>query len=72
MCGDSERKRPPEEISRSDLIDRAIRNAKNGNKKKGIKHTRREAVMFVFALGSTHADDLCRRFGFDPEELVKR
>ena len=30
------------------------------------------AVMETFALGSSYSFALCRRFGFDPEEKIKR
>lgn len=29
-------------------------------------------VMYTFVLGSAYARELCKRFGFDPDEEVKR
>jgi hypothetical protein len=34
-------------------------------------HTRLGAVMWTFGLGSTYAAQLIRRFGFDPDEMVR-
>ena len=35
------------------------------------RHPRYTAVMWTFGLGSTYAKQLCRRFGLDPEEVVR-
>jgi hypothetical protein len=39
---------------------------------KSRTHYRWVAVMETFQLGSGYAMELCRRFGLDPDELVKR
>lgn len=57
------------EIPDSELLERAVRSARDRNKRG--KHTRAEAVMWAFAHGSTYASQLCRRFGLDPGELVR-
>lgn len=54
------------------LLARAVGRARKRNARKGEKHTRWEAVMDVFLLGSTLAVALCRRFDLDPDELVTR
>lgn len=56
------------DIPDADLIRRAIRNAR-GNKARPVP--RWSAVMDTFALGSTYAWQLCKRFGLDPDEMVK-
>ena len=58
---------PISDISDDDLLRRAVRNAR-ANK----KAWRWVAVMETFALGSGYAQELCRRFDFDPDEYVKR
>jgi hypothetical protein len=59
------------EPSDADLLERAVRNSRD-QKRTGVEHPRWVAVMHTFALGSTYARALCLRFGFDPDELVKR
>lgn len=54
------------------LLQRAVRNARSNQYRKGQKHARWVAVMDTFALGSTYAHQLCRRFGLAPDEQVKR
>ena len=54
------------------LLERAVRNARDRSSNKGVRHPRWVAVMDAFALGSTYAHQLCRRFGLDPDEQVKR
>jgi hypothetical protein len=54
------------------LVERAVRSARERGRRKGEKHPRWVAVMDTFALGSTYAHELCRRFGLDPDEPVKR
>jgi hypothetical protein len=54
------------------LVERAVRSARDRSCRKGEKHPRWVAVMDAFALGSTFAHELCRRFGLDPDEQVKR
>lgn len=60
------------EIPLEELVRRATGSARSRNLRKGMKHPRWVAVMDAFALGSTYAHDLCRRFNLDPDELVKR
>lgn len=60
------------EISDEELLRRAVAHARDGLSRKGEKHPRWVAVMDSFALGSTYAHILCKRFGFDPDEMVKR
>lgn len=59
-------------ISNNELLRRAVRNARDRQKRKGEKHARRVAVMDAFALGCTYAHQLCRRYGLDPDEQVAR
>lgn len=54
------------------LLERAVRGARDHRSRKGVKHPRWVAVMDSFTLGSTYAQELCRRFGLDPDEQVKR
>lgn len=54
------------------LLKRAVANARSRGHRKGVKHARWVAVMDSFALGSTYARQLCRRFGLNPDEEVKR
>lgn len=56
-------------IPDSELLKRAVRNARSRSRR-GY-HTRWQAVMDVFALGSTFAWQLCTRYGLDPEEKVR-
>lgn len=57
-------------IPDTELLWRAVRAARARHGAR--KHPRWIAVMEVFALGSTFASQLCRRFGFDPDEVVTR
>lgn len=45
----------------AELVERAVRGAKGG--------PRWVAVKKAFAVGSTSAHNLCRRFGLDPDEV---
>lgn len=54
------------------LLERAVRSARSRDCRKGQEHWRWVAVMDAFGLGSTYAHQLCRRFGLDPDEKVKR
>ena|SRR5579859_5156832 len=58
------------DIPDAELLARAVKNARG----RGVRHTetRWSAVADVFSLGSTYAAQLCVRFGFDPDELVRR
>lgn len=60
------------EIDDETLLGRAVRSARDRSARKGQRHARWVAVMDAFALGSTYARILCRRFGLDPDEMVKR
>ena len=60
------------DISDETLLRRAVFNARARDSRKGKKHPRWTAVMDSFALGSTYARELCRRFDLDPDEEVKR
>lgn len=53
------------DIPDSELLRRAV-----GRKGHGRKEPRWVRVMDRFALGSTYARELCRRYGFDPDEKV--
>lgn len=52
------------------LLERAVRNAR-AQRGRGY-HPRWTAVSDAFGLGSTFSQQLCRRFGLDPDEMVKR
>jgi hypothetical protein len=54
------------------LLGRAVRNARDTQVRKGVKHPRWVAVMCAFCLGSTMAKELVQRYGMDPDELVAR
>ena len=58
------------DISDSELLNRAVRNAR-ANHSTG-KHPRWVGVSDMFALGSTYSRELCRRYGLDPDEQVSR
>jgi hypothetical protein len=57
-------------IPDDELLRRAVNGARGYNTRGW--HARWEAVADVFQLGSTYSADLCRRFGFDPDEKVKQ
>jgi hypothetical protein len=59
-------------IPDAELLGRAVKAARSPTAPIGYKHTRWEAVMDVFQLGSGYAGELCRRFNLDPEEKVMR
>jgi hypothetical protein len=54
------------------LLERAVRNGRGRGQKRGQRYPRWSLVADTFALGSTYAIQLCRRFGLDPDELVTR
>ncbi len=60
------------DISDEILLKRAVSSARMRSSRKGARHLRWAAVSDVFALGSTYAAQLCRRFGLDPNEEVRR
>ena len=59
-------------IADEELLRRAVRGARGRKYRKGAKHPRWVAVQDVFSLGATYSVSLCRRFGLDPHETVKR
>lgn len=61
-----------DDIKDEDLLRRAVRSCRARDRRKGEKHPRWTAVVDTFALGSTYAHQLCRRFDLDPDEQVKR
>ena len=67
----SEETRPASvlDISDAELLGRAVRECRHGRG----RHKRYlwARVMDQFALGSTYAQQLCRRYGLDPDEMVK-
>lgn len=54
-------------IPDNELLARAVRNARSNRRKKVARWT---IIMDQFALGSTYAQQLCRRYGAEPDELV--
>lgn len=62
----------PYEVSDELLLSRAVSNALDSSRNKGVPHPRWVAVKDVFCVGSTYAHLICLRFGFDPDEMVKR
>lgn len=62
----------PYEVSDDKLLERAVRGARDRSSRKGQKHPRWVAVADTIAVGSTYAHLICRRFGFDPDEMVTR
>lgn len=57
------------ELSAMALLERAVRSARPRNSRGW--QPRWVAVKDCFALGSTYSTDLCRKFGLDPDELVR-
>jgi len=60
-----------ESIPDKELLRRAVKGAR-ARRRMGEAHYRWVAVMEAFALGSTYAMQLCRRFDLDPDEVVRR
>jgi hypothetical protein len=60
------------DISDAELLRRAVLTARGSYRGGKLPHPRWEAVRDAFLLGSTYAAQLCRRFGFDPDEMIKR
>lgn len=56
------------DISDDELLRRAVKGVHGSY----AGQPRWSAIMDRFALGSTYAAQLCRRFGFDPDEVVRR
>lgn len=59
-------------IPDAELLSRAVTHCVDPDKGKGVKHPRWVAVMATFLLSSGYSMELCRRFGLDPDEMVKR
>lgn len=59
------------DIGDNELLRRAVTAARRFHRG-NAKHPRWVGVMDVFLLGSTYASQLCRRFGLDPDEMVRR
>jgi hypothetical protein len=59
------------DIPDGELLRRVVTNCRAAVPK-SRKHYRWVAVMETFCLGSGYSMELCRRFGLDPDELVKR
>ncbi len=57
------------DIPDNELLGRAVRNARG---RTGRINPRWHGVADTFGLGSTYSRQLCRRFGLDPDERVKR
>jgi hypothetical protein len=55
-----------------ELLRRVVHQCRGRQYRKGEAHPRWTAVMDNFMLGSTFAQQLCRRFNFNPDEMVKR
>lgn len=67
MCtalGKTVKKGDVSDIPDSELVERAVRNARHGREE---GHVLWSYVTDAFGLGSTYAAQLCRRFGLDPE-----
>ena len=60
------------DIPDDQLLRRAVAGARSTEYRKGQLHARWIAVADVFSLGSTYSHQLCRRFGLNPDEMVKR
>lgn len=56
-------------ISDEELLRRAVTSARG---RQAGSHPRWVAVMHVFELGSGYARGLCKRFGLNPDEAVRR
>lgn len=57
------------DIPDNDLVGRAVRDCRHGRGR--AKLPLWSVVGTRFALGSGYASHLCRRYGLDPEEMVK-
>lgn len=60
------------EIPDTELLRRAVQECRAPHARKGELRPRWTAVMATFMLGSNYSRELCQRFGFDPDEMVKR
>lgn len=58
------------DIPDSELLRRAVTNARMHHS--AGRHPRWYCVSAVFFLGSTYAQQLCRRFELDPDEMVRQ
>jgi len=57
------------DIMDEDLLGRAVRECRRGRGRQKIILWSK--VSDRFALGSTYSMELCRRYGLDPDEMVK-
>jgi hypothetical protein len=57
------------DIADNELVSRAVRDCRRGRGR--AKLPLWSVVSERFVLGSTYASQLCRRFGLDPDEMVK-
>lgn len=69
-AGDPPMRHDVSSIPDDELLRRAVRNARDSGYGRRA-HPRWVAVMHTFLLGSTFSAQLCRRFGLDPDEMVK-
>jgi hypothetical protein len=60
-----------EQPTDAELLERAVRSARNLTVGRHVAHPRWVAVMWAFSLGSTYARKLVKRFDLDPDEMVK-
>ena len=59
------------DVSDDELLRRAVKGARSV-KARRVKYPRWMAIMEVFGLGSTYAQQLCVRFDLDPDEELAR
>lgn len=59
-------------ISDEELLRRAVKSARSRACRKGSTEFRWAGVSWAFSLGSTYSAQLCRRFGLDPFEMVRK
>lgn len=66
--------RPPVERTVNDIPDEELlgRAVRSGKRARHGGQPRWVRVMDLFGLGSTYAHQLCRRYGMDPDEKVRR
>jgi hypothetical protein len=57
------------DIPDNELLSRIVRNVRA---QRGRKQYRWAAIMDLTTLGSGYSMQLCRRFGIDPDEIIKR
>ena len=62
----------PMQITDEELLRRVVTLSVHPTDKRGVSRPRWSVVADRFALGSTYAKQLCRRFGVDPDERMER